>query len=172
MQQAFERILWSSRGVVIVAVIASVLIGIALFFVSSIDVFYLASNLLQYASPLSAEAHSKLSTEIVTQIVDVVDGYLFATIMLIFALGLYELFISKIDVAEGSEAAEHVLVIRNLDDLKERLAKLVLLILVVKFFEYAMHLHYDTTLDLLYLAIGILLISGALYLNHSRAPSH
>ena len=71
---------------------------------------------------------------IVAHVVEVVDGYLLAAIMLIFALGLYELFVSRIEIAEGSEFAERLLLIRSLDDLKDRLAKVVLLILVVKFF--------------------------------------
>jgi hypothetical protein len=47
--------------------------------------------------------------------------------MLIFALGLYELFVSRIEIAEGSEFAERRLLIRSLDDLKDHLAKVVLL---------------------------------------------
>jgi uncharacterized membrane protein YqhA len=34
-----------------------------------------------------------------------VDGYLIAAILIVFPLGLYELFVGKLDVAERSEAA-------------------------------------------------------------------
>ena len=91
--------------------------------------------------------------------------------VLIFALGLYELFISRIDVAEGSEFAARLLLIRNLDDLKDRLAKVVLLILVVKFFEYALALHVERSLDLLWLGLGIALVATAVLLSHGK-PSH
>jgi uncharacterized membrane protein YqhA len=99
----------------------------------------------------------------------VVDGYLLATIMLIFALGLYELFVSRIDVAEGSEFASRLLLIRSLDDLTDRLAKVVPLILVVKFFEYALRGDYKEPLHLLYLALGTALVAAAIRLSHGKS---
>jgi len=70
-------------------------------------------------------------------VVEIIDGYLLATVLIIFALGFYELFISKMDDAENSNNASKILVIHSLDDLKNRLVKVVLMILIVKFFEYA-----------------------------------
>jgi uncharacterized membrane protein YqhA len=105
----------------------------------------------------------------VAHVVEVVDGYLLAAIMLIFALGLYELFVSRIEIAEGSEFAERLLLIRSLDDLKDRLAKVVLLILVVKFFEYAIALRIDRALDLLWLGLSIALVSAALVLGRGKS---
>jgi uncharacterized membrane protein YqhA len=96
-----------------------------------------------------------------------VDGYLLATVMLIFSLGLYELFISKIDMAVESESSSNVLLIRNLDDLKARLAKVILMILIVTFFEHVLGVDFRGPLDLLYLAGGIALIGLALYLTHA-----
>lgn len=65
--------------------------------------------------------------------------------------------------------APRLLLIRSLDDLTERLAKVVFLILIVPYFEYALQATIAAPLDLLYLAIGIVLISAALYLS-SRGP--
>jgi len=70
----------------------------------------------------------------VTHVVEIVDGYLLATILLIFSLGLYELFIGKIEKAEQSETSSSVLLIHRLDDLKNRLAKVILMILIVTVF--------------------------------------
>lgn len=170
LEQFFERALWSSRLVVLVAVVASALVGIGIFFVSSVDVVQILGHLITYASPaLSESQRDAIRADLIANVVEVVDGYLFGTIMLIFALGLYELFISKIDFVEGSELAARVLLIQSLDDLKDRLAKVVLLILVVKFFQYALKLKYQTPLDLLFLALGVLLISGALFLSHYKS---
>jgi uncharacterized membrane protein YqhA len=80
-------------------------------------------------------------------------------------MGLYELFISKIEVAENSELASRILLIRSIDDLKDRLAKVIFLVLIVKYFEYALHGSYTTPLELLQLAAGILLLAGALWLT-------
>jgi uncharacterized membrane protein YqhA len=120
---------------------------------------------------MEAASRTELRATVVAHVVEVVDGYLLAAIMLIFALGLYELFVSRIDVAEGSEFAERLLLIRSLDDLKDRLAKVVLLILVVKFFEFALRLTITSALDLLWLGLGILLVAAAVMLTHKGGPA-
>jgi uncharacterized membrane protein YqhA len=85
--------------------------------------------------------------------------------MIIFSLGLYELFIGRIVAAETSEVAPRLLLIHTLDDLKDRLAKVVFLILIVRYFEYALQSDIGGPLDLLYLAIGIALVALSLYLT-------
>ena len=151
----------------LIAVVASLAVALAMFYVTTIDIVSLVPHLSHYHDlSLSPDARVQLRGTIVAHVVEVVDGYLLAAIMLIFGLGLYELFVSRIDIAEGSEFAERLLLIRSLDDLKDRLAKVVLLILVVKFFEYALQLSIATTLDLLWLGLGIALVSGALVLSH------
>jgi uncharacterized membrane protein YqhA len=57
------------------------------------------------------------------------------------------------------------LLIESVDDLKDRLAKVVLLVLIVEFLQYALGARYTSALDLLYLAVGIALIGLALYLS-------
>jgi len=175
IERRFEAFLWNSRLVVLVAVVASVIVSCAMFFVATIDVVELVRHLGAYADfHLAPEARMALRAATVTHVVEVVDGYLLAAIMLIFALGLYELFVSRIEAAEGSEFASRLLLIRSMDDLKNRLAKVVLLILVVKFFEYALQISIESAVELLYLALGTLLVSGALWLSHSKesVPPH
>jgi uncharacterized membrane protein YqhA len=173
VERRFESLLWSSRLVVLVAVLGSLVVALAMFYVTTMDVLYLMVHLGEYGDlAMAADARAALRGQTVAHVVEVVDGYLLAAIMLIFSLGLYELFVSRIDIAEGSEFAERLLLIRSLDDLKDRLAKVVLLILVVKFFEYALGLPITGSLDLLYLAIGIVAVAGALALtNKTRTPS-
>lgn len=171
IESLFEKGLWYSRLVVLVAVLASLAVSFCMFFVSTVDVFGLLGHMLHYAET-TGEQRIEARATIVTHVVEVVDGYLLATIMLIFALGLYELFVSRLDIAEGSEVAERLLLIRSLDDLKDRLAKVVLLILVVKFFEYALQLQIKTSLELLWLALGVMLVAAALWLTHGKPGGH
>ena len=169
-ERMFEAALWNSRLIVLVAVIGSLGLALVMFYVATMDVVSLIPHLGHYHDiSLAPEARVALRGTIVSHVVEVVDGYLLAAIMLIFALGLYELFVSRIEIAEGSEFAERLLLIRSLDDLKDRLAKVVLLILVVKFFEYAIALHIDRALDLLWLALGIALVSAALVLSKGKS---
>jgi len=164
---AFEWLLWNSRFVVMVAVVASVVSGLALFYLATVDVFYLVKHLAPYASSELADgARAALRASTVTHIVEVVDGYLMALVMLIFGLGMYELFVSEIELAQASKASNRILVIESLDDLKSRLAKVIIMILIVRLFEHAVTLEVKTTLDLLYFGGAIALIGLALFLSH------
>lgn len=166
-ESLFEGFLWNSRYVVLIAVIASLSISLAMFYLATVDAYYTVIHLGEYASPALDNAHrAELRGVTVTHVVEVIDGYLLATVFLIFALGLYELFISKIDMAENSEAASGVLLITSLDDLKARLAKVILMILIVRYFEHVVSMDFETPLQILYLALGISFIGLALYLSH------
>jgi len=168
LEMLFEGALWRSRYIVLSAVIASMAAGAAIFYMATVDVVYLIGHIVHYADgDLAAEARKALHDQTITHIVEVVDGYLLATVMLIFSLGLYELFISDIDEAHGSKTSSKILVIENLDDLKARLAKVILMILIVTLFEHALKLKIDSPLDLLYLGGSIALIGLALYLTHA-----
>ncbi len=168
LEQLFEGFLWESRFVVVFAVLASLLASFAMFYMATVDAYYMLVHLAHYASPaLDAATRGALRGTTIAHVVEIVDGYLLATVLLIFALGLYELFISKIDKAEGAETSSNVLLIRSLDDLKARLAKVILMILIVKFFEHAIAMTFDTAVDLLALAGGIALLGLALYLSHA-----
>lgn len=167
-ERLFEKFLWNSRFVVVVAVAASMAAALAVFYITTVDVWYAVAHILHYADPsLTAEARKALHDDTVTHIVEVVDGFLLATVMLIFALGLYELFVSDIDEAHGSRASSKILVIESLDDLKNRLAKVILMILVVKLFEHAVKMRMESVLDLLYLGGSIALVGLALFLTHA-----
>ena len=167
MERLFEKALWNSRFVVLIAVIASLITALAMFYMATVDVYYLLSHLGEYTSPdLIGDARKDFRAETVAHVVEVIDGYLLATVLFIFSLGLYELFISKIEEAEESENSK-VLAIHSLDDLKARLGRVVLMILIVNFFEHAISMDFHGPLDLLALAGGIGLIALALYFSHA-----
>jgi uncharacterized membrane protein YqhA len=167
IEELFEGALWNSRFVVVLAVIASLAAGFAVFYMATVDVYYLVQHMLHYADPaLDIAARKTLHDDTISHIVEVVDGYLLATVMLMFSLGLYELFISDIDAAQHSEKSSKVLVIRNLDDLKARLAKVIVMILIVSLFEHALKMKMESPVDLLNFAGSIALVGLALFLMH------
>jgi len=168
IESFFEGSMWNSRFVIILAVLGSLFAGFAIFYVATVDVVYLVQHALHYAgAELTDEARKALHDSTVSHIVEVVDGYLLGTVMLIFSLGLYELFISDIDQAHGTKASSKILVINNLDDLKSRLAKVILMIMIVTLFEESLHMKLSAPIDLLYLGGSIALIGLALYLTHA-----
>jgi uncharacterized membrane protein YqhA len=166
IENLFEGTLWNCRFVILSAVLGSLVAGFVIFYMATVDVYFLFQHVLHYAS-LTDEARKSLHDSTVTHIVEVVDGYLLATVMLIFSLGMYELFISDINQAQGSRTSSKILVIDTLDDLKSRLAKVILMILIVTLFEEALNMKLQTPLDLVYLGASITLIALALYFSHA-----
>jgi uncharacterized membrane protein YqhA len=166
----FERIigsvLWSSRHLALVAVLASLFGALVMFVVSAVDAVGIFSAAWHYVTS-DPSTHHALRGKIVASIAEFVDGFLFAAVLIIFALGLYELFIGKIAEAENSELAQRLLLIRSLDDLKARLGNVIFLILIVRYFEYALEQSIETAYDLLALAVGIALIALGLFLTKS-----
>ncbi len=167
IEHIFEGILWNSRFIVLLAVIACLGVSIGVFYMASVDAWSLLSHLVHYIN-LDDEARLIARANSITHVVEIIDGYLLATVLLIFSLGLYELFISKIQQAEESSTAPKVLMISSLDDLKSRLAKVILMILIVRFFELALSVQeFSEGLDLIYFSGAVALIGLALYLSHA-----
>ena len=161
--KTFETLLFGLRFVTFFAVIGSMLASIALFIKSSMQVYHgLKFFILHFHSDESHDLDL-----LVAQFVASIDGYLFAMILIIFSMGIYELFINKIDpVNRKLDKRPSWLQINSIDELKTSLGKVILMILIVSFFEHSLSIKYENVSDLLYLGIGILLISAALFLTH------
>lgn len=168
IEQFFEGILWNSRFFVLLAVIFSMLGGIALFIVASVDVWGVISTILHtYLNHLHPE---KFHEMIVGGIIGAVDLYLMAVVMFIFGFGLYELFISEIDVAKRRGVSK-ILEIHSLDELKDKLGKVIVMVLIVNFFQRVLFTEYNGALDLVYFAGSILALALAIYYLH-KGGSH
>ena len=63
-------------------------------------------------------------------------------------------------------SAGKLLQISSLDDLKDRLGKVILMILIVAFFKNVLHVSYKSPLEILYMGGGIFLVALALYFGH------
>ena len=163
--RGFEAVLWHSRLVVLTAVVASLIIAFVMFYITAVEIFYLLGALTDYHTLEYAE-RAALKSKAIGTVIGAVDGFLIGAIMLIFSLGLYELFISKLSIAKEAYGASQILVVNSLDDLKDKLAKVIVLVLVVMFFEAAIYLKPTQPIELLYYAVGIALVGLALWLTH------
>jgi uncharacterized membrane protein YqhA len=172
LEWLFESLLWKSRYVVLMAVVSSLISSFILFFFATGEVLGLFGKIVKKfwsAENKGSGIHFSegFHNDLVSTVIGAVDDYLLATVLLIFALGLYELFISKIDHAEeDAQTGSRILLIKNLDDLKDRLAKVILMILIVTFFKNVIHATFDQPLQILYLGGGILFVALALYFTH------
>ena len=168
--KTFESLIWNSRYIMLIPVVASLILAIALFLVTTLDALSLVVTIFSYIGAADLD-RNKLYIEIITNTVAVIDGFLLSAVLFIFSIGIYELFINRLAVAEASEVGSRLLVIKTLDDLKDRLASVILLILIVKFFQQALSLKYTTISDVFLLAVAIVLIAAALYLSSRAKPA-
>jgi uncharacterized membrane protein YqhA len=173
LERAFEKVLWASRFVMLGGVIFSALMALGAFYMATVDALELPGLLRDYTgTEVGDERRTLLRAKALTMIVKSVDGYIITAILLIFSLGLYEFFIGKLESAHESPLAPRLLHMGGLEDLKERIAKLLVLVLVIEFFQRALLLEVDEPLDLVYLAVGIVLIGVTLYLGKLKGGGH
>jgi len=163
IERLFEGLIWNSRFIVILAVVFGLIGAIILFIVASMDIWnvavYTFNTIITHAHP------EKFHEDIVAGIIGAVDLYLIAVVMFIFSFGLYELFISDIDQAEGKNGSK-LLAIHNLDQLKDKIAKVIVMVLVVSFFQKVLHTSFTTPLEMLYFALSITALAvGLFFLN-------
>lgn len=163
-EDRFESTLWNLRYVVILAVILSVLASITLFIIGSWDIMYS----IVFQNPLTNNNISH-NNELLFKIISSIDLFLIGIVLLIFGFGVYELFISEIDIARD-KFADSTLKINSLDQLKNKIIKVVIIVLIVKFFEKILKLtpNFNTPQDLLLLSVSILAICLGFYLINKK----
>ena len=150
----FEKLLWKLRYIVILSVILSMVASISLFLIGSWDIIYS----IVYQNPLfNAEVTN--NNDLLFKIISSIDLFLIGIVLLIFGFGVYELFINEIDFAKG-KFAESTLKIKSLDQLKNKIIKVIIIVLIVKFFEKILKLtpQFTNPNDILIFSASILAI--------------
>ncbi|KAF5738386.1 hypothetical protein HS088_TW13G01285 [Tripterygium wilfordii] len=126
--------------------------------------------------------------QMVLRLVEAIDVYLAGTVMLIFGMGLYGLFISNVP-PDAPPAADRALKgsslfgmfalkerpkwmkISSLDELKTKVGHVIVMILLVKMFERSKMVTIATGTDLLSYSVCIFLSSASLYILHNLRKS-
>jgi uncharacterized membrane protein YqhA len=159
LERVFESGLWSSRLFVILAVVFGALSAILLFVAGSAEIVSGVFHSMKWA-PFEVDYTALLSA-----VIGGVDLYLIGMVLLIFSFGIYELAISKIDIARSSEAYHSLLEISSLDDLKNKIIKVIIMVLIVSFFQriIAISLTFTSPTDMLFMAISIGVICVGVY---------
>ncbi len=160
-EAVLERALWSSRLLMIVGVAGAVLLTLIVLWMTAIDLVVLTGNAIDYGS---AADRSELRADLIGGIVKTIDSFLLAAILILISFGLYELFISRLDPARDGNSRPRILLAISIDDLKDRISKLVVLILVIEFFQKSLESDLSQAGDLLRLAGAISLVAVALTL--------
>lgn len=173
-----ERVIFDFRFLALLAVAGS-LAGSLLCFLNGC--VYIVDAYKVYWSSCSKGIHTG---QMVLRLVEAIDVYLAGTVMLIFGMGLYGLFISNIP-NDGPPATDRALKgsslfgmfalkerplwmkISSLDELKTKVGHVIVMILLVKMFERSKMVTIATGLDLLSYSVCIFLSSASLYILHN-----
>lgn len=168
-----ERAIFNCRFLTLMGVVGSLSGSVLCFFKGC--TFVVQSFREYFVTCLQAVGSGK----VILLLVEAVDVYLMGTVMLIFGMGLYGLFISTLDVpgaSGGSRCGSNLfglfqlterpkwLEVRSLDELKTKLGHVIVMILLVGMFEKSKKVPIHSGFDLLCFSASILLSSGCLYL--------
>ncbi|XP_027181288.1 uncharacterized protein LOC113779774 [Coffea eugenioides] len=177
LEASVEKVIYGCRFFAILAVWGS-LVGSFLCFIKGCS--YVVASFEEYFVNRG---------KVMFSLVEALDVYLLGTVMLVFGMGLYELFISNLDKAK-SFADERVphrsnffglftlkerpqwLEIKSVNQLKTKLGHVIVMLLLIGLFDKTKKAAILSPLDLLCFSASVLLSSGCLYLlsklNHSE----
>ena len=152
-----SRILSSSRYILLIAVLASFLASAALLVYSGLTVIRLVLDMFS-----SIQLTPDSAKELAVKFIQLVDIILLSTVLYIVALGLYELFIDE------NLPTPKWLHITSLDDLKERLISVIIVMLAATFLGYV--IEWDKSIAILALGLGIAVVIAAPWLFIAQRP--
>ena len=157
----FRRILVSSRFFVLLAVVGSFIASLVTLIAGVVAVLTSTAALIR-----SGGYGVKSAKSLGVDVLQVIDIFLVGAVLYIMALGIYELFIDPEFPAPGW------LKIETLDDLKERLVAVVVVMLSVTFLAYVVDLQATSSILEIGAAIGAVLVGLGVYFklaggNHS-----
>tara|TARA_X000000950_G_scaffold87229_3_gene109890 strand:- start:900 stop:1397 length:498 start_codon:yes stop_codon:yes gene_type:complete len=160
----FENALWSTRFIVLISVVLSIISSIILFLLGGWDII----QAIIYKNPL-LNNDIETNNELLFNIISSIDLFLIGIVLLIFGFGVYELFISEINFAKD-KFADSTLKINSLDQLKNKIIKVIIIVLIVKFFEKVLKLSHNFTTpnDLILFSLSILAICIGYFLINRK----
>jgi uncharacterized membrane protein YqhA len=158
IEALFELFLWKFRLFTLLPVVFGLLSTLAFFVLGSVEI---VEGLLHPA--LGGHGEPMEITTVMAQIIGGVDNYLIGVVLLIFSFGIYELFVSPLDIRQH-HADVQILRIETLGQLKGKILQVIVMALVVSFFKKVITITVATITDALYLAIAILLVAASVYL--------
>ncbi|GJP56067.1 hypothetical protein CLOM_g15131 [Closterium sp. NIES-68] len=184
LEDVIERTIFNFRFFTLMAVVGS-LIGSALCFTKGC--IFVAQSMKEFA----LFCWNGVGTgKVILLLVEAVDVYLIGTVMLIFGIGLYELFVNSLEVPRDTsslspeahadlsqricgsslfglfrlKARPKWLEIHSLDEMKTKLGHVIVMILLVGMFEKSKKVPVSSALDLLFFSASVCFAAGCLFL--------
>lgn len=178
IEDGIERAIFDCRFLTLMAVVGSLCGSCLCFFKGSL---FVVQSFMEFGHGI----WQGLGTgKVILLLVEAIDVYLIGTVMLIFGMGLYELFVSTLEVPAdcAKPGGQRVmcgsnffglfrlterpkwLEIHSLDELKTKLGHVIVMILLVGMFEKSKKVPVHSGMDLLCLSASIFLAAGCLFL--------
>lgn len=148
--KTMKKILESSRYIVLLAVVSSLAASLAAFLWGTYTAFTVITHLIQTRGK---------DPIISVEMLELMDKFLIAIGLYIFAIGIYELFIRD-DLELPDWLAVH-----NLHDIKVRLTSIAILVMVIAFTERVVQ--WQAPQDTLYFGLAIAVVTAAVVLFNS-----
>jgi uncharacterized membrane protein YqhA len=167
LELGWEILLWRFRLIAIVPVVMSLASTLLTFALGTRDIIK-SIKFFFFAPETEKAANTALAS-----VVSGIDFYLIGVALLIFGYGLYELLISEIDVYRSQSDTDDsggLLDIRNLDQLKEKLVKVLIVALIVSAFKSMISIPVKDVNTLIYFCVFVLLLSLSGFLIAVKAP--
>ena len=161
IESSFETALWKFRLIALLPVVMTAITSLTTFVLGTKETIHSLKLVLHdFGTEVFPVA------EVLGEFVGGVDLYLVGIALLIFSYGTYELLIS--DVSPGRKgngtSFKGVLEVKSLDDLKEKLVKVLVVALLVVAFKSMIALPVPDRLSLLYYSITLLLLTLCAFL--------
>ncbi len=137
----FKRLLESSRYLVLFGVVSSLVASAAAFLWGTWK-----TGLLLWSLAISGGNHPLLAV----RLIELMDKFLIATGLYIFAVGLYDLFIGELDLPKWLD-------VKNLHDIKARISSILVLVMAIVFVEHLVQ--WEKPIETLALGAAIALVT-------------
>ena len=139
-----EKLLEKSKYLILIAVASLFVASAVAFLWGGLKVIFIVINLIKtYGKDLSGAI----------ALIEIMDIFLIATALLVFSVGIYELFIGDLSLPEW-------LVIRNLHDLKSKLGSVIILVMAVTFLKHLVE--WRDPQGTYYFGIAVAVVSASL----------
>jgi uncharacterized membrane protein YqhA len=144
-----ERIFSSSRYLVLIAVAGTFLASVTLLLYGGFSIVQIITDTIQHF-----QASSKGGKALALGFIETIDLFLLGTVFFIISMGLYELFI------DDTIQLPAWLVIHTLDDLKNKLIGVIVVVMAVVFLGHVVKWHGEQ--ELIWLGGAIAFVTSAL----------
>ncbi len=169
LEMILEKFLWNFRLIILLGVLGLLVGSLVIFILGVIETFVLTMLFINEIVSHGLHISEGIYDQIIIQIITIVDDFLLGIVLLIFGLGTYDLFISRIDPAEEqTDLRPNWLVFQSLDELKSVLGKVVLMILIINFLKVVVNTTFSEPIHLLYLGFGIAMMALSLKWSHTE----